>query len=116
MRIGTLGASNIAPGALIVPANEIDGVEVAAVAARDIGHAEAYAERYNIPTVHESYEALVADDSLDAIYNPLVPSGHAEWSIKALEHGKHVLCEKPFAMNAGEARAMVTRRGAKTLS
>jgi predicted dehydrogenase len=90
-----------------VPAGEIDGVEVAAVAARDTGRAEAYAERYNIPTVHESYEALVADDSLDAIYNPLVPSGHAEWSIKALEHGKHVLCEKPFAMNAGEAKAMV---------
>ncbi|HTT90967.1 MAG TPA: Gfo/Idh/MocA family oxidoreductase [Acidimicrobiales bacterium] len=107
VRIGLLGASRIAPNALLKPASEIGGVEIAAVGARDKGRAEAFAAAHNIPVVHDSYEALVADESLDAIYNPLVPSSHAEWSIKALEHGKHVLCEKPFARNATEAAEMV---------
>ena len=62
--------------------------------------------RHGIPTVHDSYEALIADDSLDVIYNPLVPSLHAKW-LQAAEAGKHVLCEKPFARNASEAHSMV---------
>jgi predicted dehydrogenase len=107
VRIGVLGASRIAPNALLRPAAGTAGVEVAAVAARDVGRAEEFAALYDIPTVHDSYDALVADESLDAIFNPLVPSMHAEWSIKALEHGKHVLCEKPFACNAAQAAEMV---------
>lgn len=102
-----LGASRIAPNAIIKPAARIEGVEVAAVAARDRARAEDFAAMYGIPTVHGSYEALVADESLDAIYNPLVPSMHAEWSIRALENGKHVLCEKPFARNEADALDMV---------
>lgn len=85
MRIGTLGTASITPGALIEPALEVTGVEVAAVAARDVRRAEDFAMRHGIPTVHDSYEALIADDSLDAIYNPLVPSLHAKWSISALK-------------------------------
>ena len=108
VKIGVLGASRIAPGALLKPASEMAGVEVTAVAARDVGRAEEFAALYNIPVVHDSYQSLVADESLDAIYNPLVPSMHAEWSIKALERGKHVLCEKPFARNAAEAAEMVS--------
>ena len=107
VRIGTLGASRIAPNALLKPASEMTGVEVTAVAARDQRRAAEFAALHNIPTVHDSYEALIVDDSIDAIYNPLVPSMHAEWSIKALERGKHVLCEKPFARNADEAAEMV---------
>ena len=107
MRIGVLGTANITPGALIEPALEVAGVEVAAVAARDVRRAEDFAMRHGIPTVHASYEALIADDTLDAIYNPLVPSLHAKWSINALEAGKHVLCEKPFSRNASEAHSMV---------
>lgn len=107
VRIGLLGASRIAPNAVLKPASGTAGVEIAAVAARDIGRAEEFAALHHIPTVHDSYEALVADESLDAIYNPLVPSMHAEWSIKALEQGKHVLCEKPFACNAAQAADMV---------
>jgi predicted dehydrogenase len=107
VRIGLLGASGIAPNAVLKPALDIEGVEVTAVAARDVGRAEQFAALHNIPTVHDNYEALVADESLDAIYNALVPSMHAEWSIKALERGKHVLCEKPFACNATEAAEMV---------
>jgi len=75
--------------------------------------ADAYAKRYGIPTVHDSYQALLDDPALDAIYNPLPNSLHCEWSIKALKAGKHVLCEKPFASNAREAQAMVdAARGA----
>jgi len=107
VRIGLLGASRIAPNAVLKPASGTVGVEIAAVAARDVGRAQEFAALHDIPTVHNSYEALVADESLDAIYNPLVPSMHAEWSIKALEHGKHVLCEKPFACNAAQAAEMV---------
>ncbi|MCU1491037.1 MAG: putative oxidoreductase [Acidimicrobiaceae bacterium] len=107
MRIGTLGAARITRRALLEPAAEIDGVEVAAVAARDADRARAFADEHGIETVHTSYAALLADDSIDAIYNPLPASAHAEWSIRALEAGKHVLCEKPFAMNAAEAEVMV---------
>ena len=71
VRIGILGAARIAPAALIKPAKENDEVVVAAVAARDVSHAEAFAAKHGIARVHDSYEALVADPELDAIYNPL---------------------------------------------
>ena len=85
LRIGTLGASRIAPAALINPARDNDGVEVAAVAARDRARAEQYARKYGIPVVHETYEDLIADPALEAIYNPLPNSLHAEWTIRALQ-------------------------------
>ena len=106
IRIGTLGASRIAPAALINPARNNVLAEVVAVAARDQSHAEKYARKHGIPQVHTTYESLIADDNIDAIYNPLPNSLHAEWTIRALEAGKHVLCEKPLASNAGEARQM----------
>ncbi len=92
--------------ALIRPAREVAGVQVVAVAARDAARAEKFAARHGIPRVHKSYAALLADDSIDAIYNPLPNGLHAEWSIRALEAGKHVLCEKPIAANAAEAAQM----------
>ncbi|GAA0388306.1 Gfo/Idh/MocA family oxidoreductase [Microbispora corallina] len=104
MRIGTLGAARITPNALVKPAGQVPGVEVAAVAARDRSRAEAFAARHGIPAVHDSYEALVADPSIDAVYNPLPNALHAEWTLRALEAGKHVLCEKPFTSNEAEAR------------
>ena len=106
LRIGTLAAAGITPAALIEPAKENDHVEVIAVAARNRSRAEAFAERHNIPTVYDTYDDVVNDDSLDAIYNPLPIHLHHEYSIKALEAGKHVLCEKSFAMNAKEAAEM----------
>jgi predicted dehydrogenase len=106
LRIGILGAAKIAPMALVRPAREVPGVEVAAVAARDALRAQKFAARHAIPRVHASYDALLADDALDAIYNPLPNGLHAEWSIRALEAGKHVLCEKPIASNANEATQM----------
>jgi len=79
---------------------------VVSVAARDRGRAERFARRHGIAGVHPDYAALVADPRIDAIYNPLPNSLHAEWCIRALEAGKHVLCEKPVAADAAEAEAM----------
>ncbi len=107
IRIGLLGASRIARGAILDPASNIDGVEVTRVAASNVDKAKAYADEHGIPGVEDDYAALVASDAVDLVYNALPPSGHMHWSIAALGAGKHVLCEKPFAMNAGEAQRMV---------
>ena len=103
LRIGVLGAAAIAPNALVKPARDVDGVSVTAVAARDPRRAGAFAAKHGIPTVHESYAALLADPELDAVYIPLPNSHHAQWTLAALAAGKHVLCEKPFTANAAEA-------------
>lgn len=106
LRIGILGAARIAPMALIKPARQLPEVEVAAIAARDPGRARRFAERHGIRRVHEGYAALLADGEIDAVYNPLPNGLHCEWTIRALEAGKHVLCEKPLAANAEEAERM----------
>jgi predicted dehydrogenase len=112
LRIGVLGAARITNQALIKPAALIDDVEVTAVAARDRSRAEAYAAKRGIPRVVDSYDALIADPDIDAIYNPLPNGLHGRWTIAALEAGKHVLCEKPFTADAAEAEqvAAVARR------
>ncbi len=104
LRIGCLGAARIAPAALIKPWQANDRVLCAAVAARDPSRARTFAAKHGIDKVHESYEALLADDEIDAIYNPLPNGLHGMWTLKALAHGKHVLCEKPFTANADEAQ------------
>jgi predicted dehydrogenase len=106
-RIGLLGASKIARTAIMAPVREDARFVVTAVAARDPERARAYAIDHGIASVAETYEALIGRDDVDVIYNGLPPAGHAEWSIAALEAGKAVLCEKPFARNANEARTMV---------
>jgi xylose dehydrogenase (NAD/NADP) len=73
-----------------------------AVGSRDLGRAQAFASEHGLGRAHGSYEELLADPEVDAIYNPLPNSLHVEWSIKALEAGKHVLCEKPMSRHAGE--------------
>lgn len=110
IRIGLLGASKISRGAVIDPARDMAGVTVSRVAARDVERARAFAEEHGIDGVEEDYAALIASDAVDLVYNGLPPSGHAEWSIRALESGKHVLCEKPFAMNAVEVAAMLAAK------
>jgi len=114
LRIGTLGAARITPAALIKPARNSTAADVVAVAARDRSRAQAFASKHGIPRVCESYSALVNDPDIDAIYNPLPNGLHAEWTIAALEAGKHVLCEKPFTANAKEAEdvaAVASRTG-----
>lgn len=91
---------------MVDPARGNDRVEVRAVAARSIDRAEEFAVANDIPIAYGSYEDLLGDDSLDSVYVSTPASLHAEWSIAALEAGKHVLCEKPIAGNAADARRM----------
>ena len=106
IRMGILGAAKIAPKAVIDPVSRRDDCEIVCVAARDGAKARAYADEHSIPEIAETYEALIARPDIDLIYNALPPNRHADLSIAAMEAGKAVLCEKPFAMNAAEARAM----------
>jgi predicted dehydrogenase len=106
IRIGILGAARIVPAALTGPARSVSEIRVVAIAARHPKRAQAFARRHHIPHVHDTYDALLADDAIDAIYNPLPNGLHAEWSIRALRAGKHVLCEKPMAANAQQAEEM----------
>jgi predicted dehydrogenase len=106
LRIGVLGAARITPMALLQPARRGGEGIVVAVAARDAARARAFAARHRIPTVHDSYGAMLADPGIEAIYNPLPNSHHASWTIQALEAGKHVLCEKPFSATVAEAETM----------
>jgi len=108
LRIGTLGSSRIAQPALIEPAASVAEVSVTAVAARDKARAEAFALRHGIPTAYGSYDDLLADPDIDAVYNPLPNSLHGPWTRNAIAAGKHVLCEKPFASNAEEAAQVAT--------
>jgi predicted dehydrogenase len=106
VRIGVLGAARITPAAVVKPARRSSEAEVVAVAARDRSRADAYASKHGIPRVFDSYADLLAAPDVDAIYNPLPNGLHAQWTIAALEAGKHVLCEKPFTSNAQEAEAV----------
>lgn len=106
IRIGILGAAKIAPKAVILPASRRDDCAVTCVAARDGARAKAYAAEHGIPETENSYEALIARPDIDLIYNALPPNRHAGLTIAALNAGKAVLCEKPFAMNTREAQAM----------
>jgi predicted dehydrogenase len=103
VRIGILGAARIAPLAIVNPARENDEVIVCAIAARDESRAQAFAVKHGIARVHDSYESLLADPDLDAVYIPLPNGLHGRWIRNALNSGKHVLCEKPFTANAAEA-------------
>ena len=105
LRFGILGTAHIARS--FVPGLSASRrVTVSAVASRDAGKARDFAKEYAIARHFGSYEDLLADRDIDAVYVPLPNSLHAEWSIAAVRAGKHVLCEKPLAATAGEARAM----------
>ncbi len=94
--------------ALIKPLNASKRTRLLAVASRSQSSAKAYAREWKIPRAHGSYEALLADPEIDVIYNSLPNHLHAEWTIKALRAGKHVLCEKPFALSLAEVDEMIS--------
>lgn len=104
--MGVLGAAKISGPALLQPALDTAGVAVTAIAARDRSRARAQADEFGIARVFDSYDDVLSSD-VDAIYNPLPISLHHEWTLAALDAGKHVLCEKPFASNTTQAREMV---------
>ena len=102
MRLGLMSTANINE-ALLQAAPE--GVEIVAVASRDGARAQAYASEHGIARSHGSYEALLADDGLDAVYISLPNGLHHEWTLKAIEAGKHVLVEKPYSRRSAEVEA-----------
>ncbi|MGD0476411.1 MAG: Gfo/Idh/MocA family oxidoreductase, partial [Candidatus Velthaea sp.] len=106
LRWGVLGTAQIGR-AYVIPAliGSANG-RVTAIASRERSHATAAAAEFGIPHAHGSYDALLADPDVDAVYIPLPNALHAEWTIRAAEAGKHVLCEKPFAATADEALRM----------
>jgi predicted dehydrogenase len=114
LRIGILGAARITAMALVRPARAVPEVVLAGVAARDPQRGGDFAVKHGIERAYPSYAAMLAAKDIDAIYNPLPNALHCEWTIRALEAGKHVLCEKPIASNAAEAEQMAeaaTRTG-----
>ena len=110
VRWGILGTANIALKKVIPAMQRGSWCEIAAIASRDLTKAQAAANELQIPTAYGSYEELLADDSIEAVYNPLPNHLHVPWTLKAAEAGKHVLCEKPIALNAEEARTLIDAR------
>ncbi len=101
VRWGILSTANIARAAVIPAIQSSKNGVVAAVASREEQKGAEFASRCGIPRSYGSYEALLADPDIDAVYIPLPNSLHYEWTIKAAQAGKHILCEKPLALNAG---------------
>jgi len=110
IRWGVLGAANIAVEKVIPAMQRGARTEVVAIASRRPEAGRAAADRHGIARVHASYEALLADPDVDAIYNPLPNHLHVPWSVKAAEAGKHVLCEKPIGLDMAEARELLAVR------
>jgi predicted dehydrogenase len=108
LRWGILSTAKIAREKVVPAIQRAERCRVVAIASRDAGgRGRAAAEALGIPTVHDSYEALLADPDVDAVYVPLPNHLHREWTIAAARAGKHVLCEKPLAMTAAEAEEMI---------
>ena len=107
---GILGAAKIARQRVIPGMQTGDLCEVTAIASRDLAKGQSAASELGIPKVYGSYEEMLADPEIEAVYNPLPNHLHVPWSIRAAEAGKHVLCEKPIGMNAAEVRQLMTVR------
>ncbi|SPO23526.1 related to Oxidoreductase [Ustilago trichophora] len=104
LRMGILGAANIAPAAVIIPAKTHPDLIVSAVAARSKAKATAFAKKHNIPHVFDSYEDLINDPAIDVVYNPLPNGLHYEWTLKCIAAKKHVLLEKPSTSNEADTK------------
>lgn len=106
LRWGVLSTSNIGRKAVNPAIQASTNGELAAVASRDEERARTFAQEEGIPASYGSYDALLEDGEIEAVYNPLPNSLHREWTIRAAEKGKHILCEKPLALSAAECREM----------
>lgn len=107
LRWGMLGAAAIGDRDVIPALLESETAELIGIASRDLGKAREKTERYGIPKAYGSYEELLADPDIEAVYIPLPNHLHKRWTIAAAQAGKHVLCEKPMALTAEEAQEMV---------
>jgi predicted dehydrogenase len=110
LRWGVMSTANIGIEQVIPAIQTADNGNVVAIASRNLDRAKEVAGRFGIPGTFGSYEELLASDSIDAVYIPLLTSQHVEWSIKAADAGKHVLCEKPIALHASEIDAIIEAR------
>lgn len=110
LRWGILGAAHIAVKKVIPAMRLCQWSEAAAIASRDIEKARRAADALSLPAAYGSYEELLADPTIDVIYNPLPNHLHVPWSIRALEAGKHVLCEKPLGLSTAEVRLLMAAR------
>ena len=111
LRWGVLSTAHIGTAKVIPAMQQAEHCQVVAIASRDSRRAEKAAAQLGIPTAHGSYEALLADDEVDAIYNPLPNHLHVPWSIRALEAGKHVLVEKPIGLSSAQGQELVDAAG-----
>ncbi|MBP1857681.1 Gfo/Idh/MocA family protein [Rhizobium herbae] len=110
LRFGILSTAKIGRE-LVVPAiQDAENCVVTAIASRDLGRAREMADRFSVPHAFGSYEEMLASNLIDAVYIPLPTSQHVEWTIKAANAGKHVLCEKPIALKASEIAALIEAR------
>lgn len=110
LRFGILSTAKIGRE-LVVPAiQDAENCVVTAIASRDFAKARAMADRFSVPHAFGSYEEMLASDLIDAVYIPLPTSQHIEWSIKAADAGKHVLCEKPISLQASQIEALIAAR------
>jgi len=110
VRWGVLGVASIAVRRVIPAMQKGDWSEIAAIASRELHKAERAAQALGVPKAYGSYEELLADPTIEAIYNPLPNNLHVSWSIRAAEAGKHVLCEKPLSVTAEEAKSLLAVR------
>jgi|TARA_B110000495_G_C22994764_1_gene586271 predicted dehydrogenase len=107
VRWGVISTANIGINKVLPGMMKSEHCELLAMSSRDLRKAQKAARRLGIPKAYGSYEELLADPDIDAVYNPLPNHLHVDWSIKALEAGKHVLCEKPLGMNTQDARRLL---------
>src|SRR5947209_13416571 len=107
---GVLGAASIATKKVIPGMQKGESSEIAAIASRDLKKAKDAAKKLGIAKAYGSYEELLADEEIEAVYNPLPNHLHVPWSIQAAEAGKHVLCEKPIGMSVAECRKLMAAR------
>ena len=107
LRWGILSTAKIGLNKVIPAMQQGKYCEIIAIASRNLKNAQVESERLGIPRAYSSYEKLLADKEIDAIYNPLPNHLHVKWSIKSLESGKHVLCEKPIGLSVNEAESLI---------
>ncbi|MBT9371400.1 Gfo/Idh/MocA family oxidoreductase [Rhizobium sp. CSW-27] len=110
LRFGILSTARIGQQAVVPAIQDAENAVVTAIASRDEARARAMADRFSVPHAFGSYEAMLASDLIDAVYIPLPTSQHVEWTIKAADAGKHVLCEKPIALKADEIDQLIAAR------
>jgi len=110
LRFGIISTAKIGRDVVVPAIQDAENCVVAAVASRDLARARDMADRFSAPHAFGSYEEMLASDTIDAVYIPLPTSQHIEWAIKAADAGKHVLCEKPIALKAGEIDGLIAAR------